>query len=80
MRVRLGNWLYAPCLIALSVGILVCPSDIIDRVSMGVVSFFSPIQKLIGRPFHASGRAGSDGTESGPLRSRVRSLQNQVLH
>ena len=74
---RSGNWLYALCLIALSVGILVCPSGIIDRVSMGVVSFFSPIQKLLGRPFRAS---GSDGPESEPLRSRVRSLQNQILH
>jgi len=80
MRLRAGNWLYAVCLIGLSVGILVCPSDIIDSVSMGVVSFFSPIQRLFSRPFRSASKTGSGSSQSGPSRSQIRSLQNRILH
>ena len=64
----------------LSVGVMVCPAGPIECARMGVVSFFGPLQKLWSRLLHGGAAHELMPAEARRLRSRIRSLQNQVIH
>ena len=68
-----GRWWLLPGLILISGALWVTRSEPVQRLRMGIVSFFRPVQKLLSRPVrHAS-------PPSPALVSHVRELENRLL-
>ena len=68
---RTGRWWLLPGLILISGAVLMTRSEPVERMRLGIISFFRPAQKFMAQP---APRRRSDS-----LQARVRTLENQLL-